>query len=76
MLGNIKQVGAFYLFERSACFLGVNQFYFLRDGTPSARYVLLKGFGPDGFKFFTNYESRKGKELVSKFIYYKNLFKL
>lgn len=34
-----------------------------KDGTPSARYVLLKGFGPDGFKFFTNYESRKGKEL-------------
>lgn len=26
--------------------------------------VLLKGFGQDGFRFFTNYESRKGKELV------------
>lgn len=36
-----------------------------RDGTPSARYVLLKGYGPEGFKFFTNYGSRKGKELVS-----------
>ncbi|KAK3930409.1 Pyridoxine-5'-phosphate oxidase [Frankliniella fusca] len=34
-----------------------------KDGTPSARYVLLKGYGPDGFKFFTNYESRKAKEL-------------
>ncbi|NXC49211.1 PNPO oxidase, partial [Penelope pileata] len=33
-----------------------------RDGRPSARMVLLKGFGRDGFRFFTNYESRKGKE--------------
>src|SRR5206468_8719902 len=28
-----------------------------------ARMVLLKGFGPDGFRFFTNYESSKGAEL-------------
>lgn len=27
--------------------------------------LLLKGFGQDGFRFFTNYESRKGKELDS-----------
>ncbi|NXO26148.1 PNPO oxidase, partial [Cisticola juncidis] len=27
--------------------------------------VLLKGFGQDGFRFFTNYESRKGRELDS-----------
>ncbi|XP_005990088.1 pyridoxine-5'-phosphate oxidase [Latimeria chalumnae] len=33
------------------------------DGRPSARMLLLKGFGKNGFKFFTNYESRKGKEL-------------
>jgi pyridoxamine 5'-phosphate oxidase len=26
--------------------------------------VLLRGFGPDGFVFFTNYESRKGRELT------------
>jgi pyridoxamine 5'-phosphate oxidase len=32
-------------------------------GHPSARIVLLKGFGEEGFIFFTNYESRKGKEL-------------
>ncbi|NXP01902.1 PNPO oxidase, partial [Certhia brachydactyla] len=25
--------------------------------------VLLKGFGQDGLRFFTNYESRKGREL-------------
>jgi pyridoxamine 5'-phosphate oxidase len=30
---------------------------------PNARMVLLKGFGPDGFRFFTNYESIKGEEL-------------
>jgi pyridoxamine 5'-phosphate oxidase len=33
------------------------------DGAPDARMVLLKGFGPDGFRFFTNYESAKGREL-------------
>ncbi|MEV5575646.1 pyridoxamine 5'-phosphate oxidase [Spirillospora sp. NPDC052269] len=35
------------------------------DGVPSARTVLLKGFGPDGFRFFTNLESRKGRELAA-----------
>lgn len=34
------------------------------DGQPSARIVLLKGFGPDGFVFYTNYDSRKGEELA------------
>ncbi len=32
-------------------------------GRPDARMVLLKGFGADGFRFFTNYESAKGVEL-------------
>ncbi|CAM9205301.1 unnamed protein product, partial [Lampetra planeri] len=36
-----------------------------KDGRPSARMVLLKGYNSDGFLFFTNYESRKGQELVS-----------
>jgi pyridoxamine 5'-phosphate oxidase len=35
------------------------------DGAPNARMVLLKGFGPDGFRFFSNYESAKGRELAS-----------
>jgi len=35
-----------------------------RDGKPSARIVLLKGFDQRGFVFFTNYESRKGRELA------------
>ena len=34
-----------------------------KDGEPSARMVLLKGFDDEGFVFFTNYGSRKGREL-------------
>ncbi|GLH15055.1 hypothetical protein R5R35_001044 [Gryllus longicercus] len=34
-----------------------------KDGTPSCRPVLLKGFGPEGFMFFTNYQSRKARDL-------------
>lgn len=33
------------------------------DGAPSAREVLLKAYGPDGFVFYTNYQSRKAAEL-------------
>ena len=32
-------------------------------GAPSVRMVLMKGFDERGFRFFTNYESRKGHEL-------------
>jgi pyridoxamine 5'-phosphate oxidase len=34
-----------------------------KEGVPSARVVLLKEFDQRGFVFFTNYESRKGREL-------------
>jgi pyridoxamine 5'-phosphate oxidase len=34
-------------------------------GVPSARMVLLRGFDDRGFCFFTNYESRKGRELAA-----------
>ncbi len=33
------------------------------EGRPAVRMVLLKGWGGDGFVFFTNYDSRKGREL-------------
>jgi len=35
------------------------------DGHPSVRTVLLKGVGAGGFTFFTNYQSRKGRELAA-----------
>ena len=35
-----------------------------RDGSPSARIVLLKGVDAHGFTFFTDYRSRKGAELT------------
>ena len=35
-----------------------------KSGQPSARIVLLKGFGQKGFAFYTNYESQKGRELL------------
>jgi len=35
-----------------------------KDGKPSARVVLLKGFDERGFVFYTNYQSQKGLELA------------
>jgi pyridoxamine 5'-phosphate oxidase len=35
------------------------------DGRPSARIVLIKGVDERGFVFFTNYESRKGRDLAA-----------
>ena len=34
------------------------------QGRPSVRMVLLKGHGPDGFIFYTNFEGRKAGELL------------
>ena len=34
------------------------------DSRPAARMVLLKGYDERGFVFYTNYESRKGRELA------------
>lgn len=47
------------LFEPNAMALATTTL----EGRPSARMVLLKGFDERGFVFYTNYESRKGREL-------------
>src|ERR1044071_5828775 len=36
------------------------------DGAPTARIVLLKGIDGGGFVFYTNYRSRKGREIEAK----------
>jgi pyridoxamine 5'-phosphate oxidase len=36
------------------------------DGRPSTRIVLIKGFDARGLVWFTNYESRKGRELAAR----------
>ncbi|HEY8605366.1 pyridoxamine 5'-phosphate oxidase [Tsuneonella suprasediminis] len=35
------------------------------DGVPSVRMVLLKEWGPEGFTFYTNAQSRKGGEILA-----------
>lgn len=35
------------------------------DGKPSARIVLMKGISTAGIQFYTNYDSRKGQELIA-----------
>jgi pyridoxamine 5'-phosphate oxidase len=35
------------------------------DGMPNVRTVLLKGYDANGFVFYTNYESAKGRELLA-----------
>jgi len=51
LLTNMKHPNAFVL---STC---------TKKGKPSARVVLLKGIDPEGFVFYTNYESRKANEI-------------
>ena len=48
------------LLEPNAMFLATST----KSGKPSGRVVLLKQFDETGFKFFTNYDSRKGKEIA------------
>ena len=36
-----------------------------KNATPSVRVVLLKGIDDDGFIFYTNYDSKKGRELIA-----------
>src|ERR1019366_8924019 len=53
--GNTSQTS-----ETNACTLATAD----KQGCPSARVVLLKEIDERGFIFFTNYESRKGRELA------------
>jgi len=52
--------------ERSGVFLhdAITLATCTKDGVPSARMMLLKGFDERGFMFYTNYESRKAGELT------------
>ncbi len=54
------EVGEAGVFEPDAMVLSTAD----DQGQPSSRHVLLRGVGPDGFTFFTNYQSRKGDELA------------
>ena len=50
---NIDEVNAFVLSTVDA------------NRAPASRVVLLKGYTPEGFIFFTNYDSDKGKEIAA-----------
>jgi pyridoxamine 5'-phosphate oxidase len=60
LLREAKAVGAERLPEPTAFALGT-----VDDGRPSVRILLLKGVDERGFVFYTNYESRKGRELLA-----------
>jgi len=62
----VAQFGSWFAFAKrsfvympNACALATAT----KDGQPSVRMVLLKGVDASGFTFFTNYGSRKGREL-------------
>jgi len=58
------------IFEPNAMHLGTASL----DAIPSGRTVLLKGFDALGFIFFTNYTSRKGRELAANPSCYLHFF--
>src|SRR5438445_1644978 len=62
----IKQFGTWFTAAIEAGIRDVNAMSLATatsEGRPFVRIVLLKGFGHDGFTFFTNYESQKGQQL-------------
>src|SRR5438132_9325141 len=62
----IKQFGNWFTAAIEAGIRDVNAMSLATAGPgarPSVRIVLLKSFDQDGFVFFTNYESEKGKQL-------------
>jgi len=63
----IKQFGNWFTSAIEAGIRDVNAMSLAtagRDAKPAVRVVLLKSFGHDGFVFFTNYESEKGRHLT------------
>jgi len=61
LLAEARAVGEELLPEPTAFALGTVG----EDGQPSVRIVLLKSVDERGFVFYTNYESRKGRELLA-----------
>ncbi len=62
----IKQFGNWFTAAIEASIRDVNAMSLAtagRDSKPTVRIVLLKGFDQEGFVFFTNYESEKGRHL-------------
>ncbi len=62
----VKQFGAWFHAAAEAKVNEVNAMVLStvnEDCRPSARVVLLRNFGPEGFVFYTNYNSRKGREI-------------
>ena len=62
----IKQFGNWFTAAIEAGIRDVNAMSLAtagRDSKPTVRIVLLKGFDQEGFVFFTNYESEKGRQL-------------
>jgi pyridoxamine 5'-phosphate oxidase len=57
----LNEAVAAEIFEPNAMHLGTVSL----DGIPSGRTVLLKGFDTESLTFFTNYHSRKGRELIA-----------
>lgn len=55
-----QEAGAAKIHEHNAMTLSTAT----RDGRPSSRTVLLKGLDGRGFVFYSNYESRKGRDLA------------
>ena len=61
LLESARAVGATTIPEPTAFALGTVG----SDGQPSVRIVLLKGVDAHGFVFYTNHQSRKGRELLA-----------
>jgi pyridoxamine 5'-phosphate oxidase len=63
----VEQFGAWFAYARRARIHQPHAFALATcDGDrPSSRMLLLKGFDSRGFVFYTNYESRKGRELAA-----------